>query len=73
MTWWITADSADALQEGLAGLAAPPGRAGRPLDELTEHALAWLSSQDGWLLVLDNVTRPDDLRALLGRTAGDAS
>ncbi len=69
VTWWITADTPTALHEGLAGLAAAlePERAGQPLEVLTEHALAWLAAHDGWLLVLDNVSRPADLQPLLAR------
>ncbi|MEV4020479.1 tetratricopeptide repeat protein [Nonomuraea angiospora] len=69
--WWITADSAAALQSGLAGLAValqPELATALPLPALAERATAWLAAHDGWLLVLDNVTDPADVAPLLGRT-----
>ncbi|MFF4617729.1 tetratricopeptide repeat protein [Nonomuraea jabiensis] len=69
--WWITADSAAALQSGLAGLAValqPELATAMPLPALAERATAWLAAHDGWLLVLDDVTDPADVAPLLGRT-----
>lgn len=65
--WWITADSAGALAAGLAALAAAiqPALSRLPEDQLKERALQWLANHDGWLLVLDNVTNPDDVQPLL--------
>ncbi|MGQ4388971.1 NB-ARC domain-containing protein [Streptomyces sp. SAS_270] len=68
--WWITAESPAELDAGLAAL----GRALRPalVGVLTEEAfrecaIQWLSSNDGWLLVLDNVSDPSHIKPLLAR------
>ncbi|MFJ4246378.1 tetratricopeptide repeat protein [Streptomyces iakyrus] len=65
--WWITADSSGALAAGLAALAAAlqPALARLPQDQLKERALQWLATHDGWLLILDNVTEPEDVQPLL--------
>ena len=68
--WWITADSPAGIDTGLAGLAVAlqPALTGLlPLEALRERALAWLASHSGWLVVLDNVTDPGHVQALLGR------
>jgi hypothetical protein len=72
--WWITADSRAAVDSGLADLAralqpALAGLPGLPEKMLTERAVQWLTSHDDWLLVLDNVEQPDDIRPLLARVA----
>lgn len=72
--WWITADSRAAVDSGLADLAralqpALAGLPGLPTPMLTERAVQWLTCHDDWLLVLDNVEQPDDIRPLLDRVA----
>ncbi|MFI6337756.1 tetratricopeptide repeat protein [Streptomyces sp. NPDC050535] len=71
--WWITAESPTGLDAGLAAL----GRALQPalVDALSEEAfrertLQWLAANDGWLLVLDNVSDPADIEPLLARAPG---
>ncbi|GGP82258.1 tetratricopeptide repeat protein [Streptomyces melanogenes] len=69
-TRWITADSPESLQQGLAGLATAlqPGLSQvLPVEDLAECAVQWLATHSGWLLVLDNVTRPADIAELLAR------
>ncbi|MEV7567130.1 tetratricopeptide repeat protein [Streptomyces tanashiensis] len=69
--WWITAESRADVDAGLAGLAAamqPELIDVLPQEALRERALQWLSAHDGWLLVLDNVTDPEDVAGLLART-----
>ncbi|MEU4825112.1 NB-ARC domain-containing protein [Actinomadura sp. NPDC023710] len=69
--WWITADTAAAVQAGLAGLAAalqPELRTALELEALAERGLAWLGCHSGWLVVLDNVTDPGHIAPLLDRT-----
>ncbi|MFC5833144.1 FxSxx-COOH system tetratricopeptide repeat protein [Nonomuraea insulae] len=69
--WWITADSGPAVEAGLAGLATalqPELATVLPLEARAERATAWLAAHDGWLLVLDNVVDPADVRLLLERT-----
>ncbi len=71
--WWITADSPAALDTGLAGLATAlrPELSGLlSMEALRERAVQWLAAHEGWLLVLDNVNDPADIRPLLSRTRG---
>ncbi|MGW4723056.1 tetratricopeptide repeat protein [Streptomyces sp. NPDC004291] len=68
--WWITAETPAALTAGLAALARAmqPAYVGVLADDaLWERALHWLATHEGWLLVLDNVADPADLRPLLAR------
>ncbi|MFG2903276.1 NB-ARC domain-containing protein [Streptomyces zaomyceticus] len=67
--WWITADTPTALSAGLAALATAlqPALAQLPPDQLTERAVQWLTTHQGWLLVLDNVTDPAHVQPLLAR------
>ncbi|MFF3228852.1 tetratricopeptide repeat protein [Nocardia suismassiliense] len=68
--WWITADSADGLNQGLASLAAklqPALEHSLPVDIQSERAVQWLVKHDGWLLVLDNVGDPSLAEPLLSR------
>ncbi|MFI7108348.1 tetratricopeptide repeat protein [Nonomuraea sp. NPDC050227] len=69
--WWITADSRPAVEAGLAGLTValqPELTTVLPLEALAGRATAWLAAHDRWLLVLDNVVDPADVRPLLERT-----
>ncbi|NUP21066.1 MAG: tetratricopeptide repeat protein [Streptomyces sp.] len=71
--WWITAETPLELESGLAGLAVALQPALRDVlsqEALAERAVQWLAAQEGWLLVLDNVSDPADVRPLLGRTTG---
>jgi tetratricopeptide (TPR) repeat protein len=68
--WWITADSPAGIDSGLAALATAlqPALSGLlPLDALRERALAWLASHRRWLVVLDNVTDPAHVKAVLAQ------
>ncbi|NUT29859.1 MAG: hypothetical protein HOV84_28795 [Streptomyces sp.] len=65
--WWIDGGSAESITAGFAGI-------GRELQDvvakwlpdaaLRERAKQWLLTHSGWLLVLDNVNNPDDVRFL---------
>ncbi|MFF5358398.1 hypothetical protein ACFY4I_03200 [Streptomyces scabiei] len=69
--WWITAETEADLDTGLADLAVALQPAlGEVLSRKTLRDLAvqWLSTHEGWLLVLDNVSDPAQVRTLLGRT-----
>ncbi|MEU9701453.1 tetratricopeptide repeat-containing protein [Streptomyces sp. NPDC047981] len=71
--WWITAESRAELDAGLADLAGAMQPAlidVLPRAALCERALHWLSTHDGWLLVLDNVTEAADVEPLLSRVPG---
>ncbi|MBN6034056.1 FxSxx-COOH system tetratricopeptide repeat protein [Amycolatopsis sp. 195334CR] len=67
--WWVTADSAAALEAGLGELAGAlaPEAVVLPSEQRVELAVRWLATHQGWLLVLDNVTSPRDVAGLLGR------
>lgn len=67
---WVSADSPAALDAGLAEFAValePAAASALPVKGLVERAVGWLGSHAGWLLVLDNVTDPGLVRALLPR------
>ncbi|MEV6204116.1 tetratricopeptide repeat protein [Streptomyces sp. NPDC051771] len=70
VVWWITAETPAELDAGLADLARAmqPAVVGTlPEAALRERAVQWLATHDDWLLVLDNVSAPADLRPLLAR------
>ncbi|MEV4072180.1 hypothetical protein [Nonomuraea fuscirosea] len=52
----------------LAAALQPELAAALPLEALAERAMAWLAGHEGWLLVLDDVTRPSDVAPLPART-----
>lgn len=67
---WITADSPQNLELGLSGLAAalhPPIGLVGDAAMAAGWALDWLQSHPGWLVVLDNVDDPADVRACVDR------
>lgn len=71
--WWVTAETPSDVESGLADLAValqPALRDALSREALHELAVQWLSSHDGWLLVLDNVSDPADVKPLLGRATG---
>jgi hypothetical protein len=68
--WWITAGTRAGIDAGLAGLAIavePFLATTIPAEALRERAIEWLAAHVGWLLVLDNVNDPGDVRELLAR------
>ncbi|WP_125677076.1 tetratricopeptide repeat protein [Amycolatopsis sp. WAC 04182] len=67
--WWVTADSAPALESGLGELAGAlaPETVALPAEQRVELAVRWLATHEDWLLVLDNVTSPQDVAGFLGR------
>ncbi|MER6059264.1 tetratricopeptide repeat protein, partial [Streptomyces albidoflavus] len=71
---WITADSPDAVQQGLADLATALqpvlAHAALPGPALAEWGLQWLAVHTGWLIVLDNVNDPADIAPLIARAPG---
>ncbi|MBO4254777.1 tetratricopeptide repeat protein [Streptomyces griseorubiginosus] len=73
--WWISADSPAALKAGLAALAtalqpALSDEMSLDLEALQERAVQWLAAHHGWLVILDDVNDPDDIRWLLARVRG---
>jgi tetratricopeptide (TPR) repeat protein len=71
-SWWIIADSAPAISAGLAALARQiiPACAAHPDQAAADWAIEWLRHWPGWLLVLDDVTDPGDVTALLAGLHG---
>ncbi|QXJ23408.1 tetratricopeptide repeat protein [Actinomadura graeca] len=70
--WWITADTPQGVQAGLAALAAalqPALQTVLSLRELAGWALDWLACHRDWLLVLDNVNDPADVAPVMDRAA----
>lgn len=69
LVWWVTADSAHAVDAQLAGIASAldPNTSGLSGEQLTDLALEWLATNTGWLLVLDNLTAPADAQPFLAR------
>jgi tetratricopeptide (TPR) repeat protein len=69
VVWWIQAHTPEAIDTGLAAFACAlqPALTGLPAETLRERALEWFRTHAGWLIVLDDADRPDDLRRLLGR------
>ncbi|WP_340682654.1 tetratricopeptide repeat protein [Amycolatopsis coloradensis] len=67
--WWITADSPTAIDTGLAELAETlqPATRELPVEQRSALGVRWLATHEDWLLVLDNVTSPQDVAGLLGR------
>ncbi|WP_327265349.1 tetratricopeptide repeat protein [Streptomyces sp. NBC_01232] len=66
--WWITADSPDRIEAGLAALAVRmvPELNSAPLPDAAAWARSWLACHDGWLLILDDVAAPADVQELIG-------
>ncbi|GAA3407701.1 FxSxx-COOH system tetratricopeptide repeat protein [Streptosporangium vulgare] len=70
LRWWITAESAEQVQAGLTALAErlhPPTALVLTGEQAADWARGWLQAHEGWLLVLDNVEDPAQVRDLLGQ------
>ncbi|SDN88719.1 tetratricopeptide repeat protein, partial [Lentzea jiangxiensis] len=69
LVWWIVADSATAIDTGLADLAVAvaPETGVMPLEQCTELGVRWLATHTDWLLILDNLAGPADAAGLLDR------
>ncbi len=66
--WWMSGDSPATLDAGLCALATAvaPALAGyMQQGQLRDWALQWLTTHEDWLLVLDNVADPADVKPLL--------
>jgi tetratricopeptide (TPR) repeat protein len=65
--WWVTADTAESVQAGLAALTTrlQPELSMLPLEALAQRAVSWLAAHKDWLLVLDNANDPGDITPLL--------
>jgi hypothetical protein len=66
--WWMAADGPEQRDAGLAALACRlhPVLGGHPVPTAVDWCRRWLSSHDGWLIILDNVGRPADVAELIG-------
>ena len=64
--WWIRSEKQDTRTADLTSLGRAIGvDATGPLSEVVRRTIVWLDRHDGWLLVFDNVERPDDIRDLI--------
>ena len=70
--WWIPAEDPTEIEAGLARLARRlwPELALLPDEAASAWARTWLSVHNGWLLLLDNVTDPADVAALIADLPG---
>jgi len=70
LVWWVTADSPENLDAGLAELAYrldPVMKTVVTAPEAAGWARAWLQAHTGWLLVLDNVEDFQHIAGLLAQ------
>ena len=69
VVWWTRAETGEEIEAGLVEFARAlqPALSELPADTLRERALEWFRTHGDWMLVLDDVDRPDDVRALLAR------
>ncbi|NUT29860.1 MAG: tetratricopeptide repeat protein [Streptomyces sp.] len=69
VVWWTRAETSEEINSGLVDFARAlqPVLSGLPADTLRERALEWFRTHDDWMLVLDDVDHPDDVRRLLPR------
>ncbi|MEU6822662.1 FxSxx-COOH system tetratricopeptide repeat protein [Streptomyces atriruber] len=70
LVWWIRADTPDLIDAGLAALAARLRGDRAPAlatAQAASWAIGWLQTHPGWLLVFDNVEKPEDVRSVTGQ------
>lgn len=70
LVWWLRAEAPATVLEDYAALAGPlgVGKAGEgDLAALADTVRETLGRRDGWFLVFDNATGPDDVTPLLPR------
>ncbi|MEU5775273.1 FxSxx-COOH system tetratricopeptide repeat protein [Streptomyces venezuelae] len=70
LVWWIRADTPDLIDAGLAALAVRlrgDKASVLPTAQAASWAIGWLQTHPGWLLVFDNVDRPEDVRPVTGQ------
>jgi hypothetical protein len=73
LVWWVTADTPDNIQAGLAALAyrlVPVLQTATTAEQAAGWAVGWLQTHPGAPLILDNVEQPADTQQLLGQLAG---
>ncbi len=65
LCWWVVCDTPETMTKDFLGLGKSLGLWGgepRDIPAAREAVCAWLDSNDDWLLVFDNVHRPQDLQ-----------
>ncbi|MCI3932041.1 tetratricopeptide repeat protein [Streptomyces sp. AN091965] len=70
LVWWIRSDSRELIEASLAALALRiQGAAASDLTttQAADWAVGWLQTHPGWLLVFDNVERPEDAATVTGQ------
>lgn len=65
--WWIEGRTTELIESGLAEFATrlAPVFAGLPAPLASSWARSWLATHREWMLVLDDVDGPDEVRALM--------
>jgi hypothetical protein len=69
-TFWVNAASGEAILSGyvtIAGLLKLPEATAQDQTVAVDAVKRWLSSSQGWLLILDNADRPDVVKPFLPR------
>ncbi|WP_239151142.1 FxSxx-COOH system tetratricopeptide repeat protein [Virgisporangium aliadipatigenens] len=69
LVWWINADNADNISEGLTGITTRL-QCAVAATHAQQWAIGWLQAHPGWLLVLDNVEEVAHISPLLSQVAG---
>jgi NB-ARC domain len=67
---WVTAETEQTLSAGFSAIAQLlqlPERDSPEQDEVRKAVLRWLESQEQWLVVFDNIDKPELLKAYLPR------
>lgn len=69
VVWWIQGEAHEGIDAGLADFASAlqPALTALPADTRRERALEWLRTHDDWLVVVDDVDDPAEVRRLLPR------
>ncbi|MEV4346806.1 FxSxx-COOH system tetratricopeptide repeat protein [Actinoplanes sp. NPDC049596] len=70
LIWWVPSDRPTSAVAAYAALAAKLGLTSKDETELTGHVFDHLRERDRWLLVLDDVEKPDRLGDLLPAGGG---
>ncbi|MFM9595678.1 tetratricopeptide repeat protein, partial [Streptomyces scabiei] len=73
LVWWITADSPESILTSLAGITqrlCPQSAQKLEPDQRAAWAITWLQAHPDWLLIFDNVEKPEHLGPYLGTLSG---
>ncbi|WP_170323535.1 hypothetical protein [Cryptosporangium phraense] len=74
--WWLNAETFESIETELAGLAGsidPTAAAALDTPKAADWALDWLSTHEGWLVVLDNVSELEHISRIVATTLNGGS